>query len=61
MNGDDVGFGSLEFALELMKIYEAALISGGMALRSKEEKRFLSIIDRSILNAIKFASYCCVQ
>lgn len=29
LEGADAGFGSLEFALEVMKVYEAALISGG--------------------------------
>ena len=35
--GESAGFGSLEFALEIMKVYEAALISGGRAVRVERE------------------------
>ena len=37
LDGAGAGFGSLEFALEVMKVYEAALVSGGREIEVEEE------------------------
>jgi len=39
--GESAGFGSLEFALEVMKVYEAALISGGREIRIQREEEMM--------------------